>query len=59
MINYLYHLLHLILKMPALCLYACSQTTSPLLHCAFNNSVIKKNINATVEGAITLSPIPL
>ena len=41
MINYLYHLLHLILKMPALCLDACSQTTSPLLHCAFNNSVIK------------------
>ena len=41
MINYLYHLLHLILKKPALCLDACSQTTSPLLHCEFNNSVIK------------------
>src|SRR6478609_3987818 len=40
-INYLYHLLHLILKMPALCLDACSQTTSPLQHCMFNNSVIK------------------
>src|SRR6476469_7054099 len=33
MINYLYHLLHLILKMPALCLDACSHTTSPLPHC--------------------------
>jgi len=41
MINYLYHLLYLILKMPALCLDACSQTISPLLHCTFNNSVLK------------------
>ena len=28
LINYLYHLLHLILKMPAFCLDAFSQTTS-------------------------------
>ena len=41
MINYLYHLLHLILKMPALCLDACSQTTSPLPHCTISNSIIK------------------